>query len=106
MPPYRRDFAAFFWTCSADKFPIWHARKHPFPYNFSALAVFLSGGTRINARRRLCDAKTQNTIPGAQSPSPYRKRVAQTCWRGGLVSIYVFNLLPRHLCITILPDKS
>ena len=31
--------------------------------------VFLEEATRISERRRLCDAKTQLTIPGAQ-PSP------------------------------------
>jgi hypothetical protein len=37
--------------------------------DFYLQPVFLVEGTRISERRRLCDAKTQLTIPGAQPSS-------------------------------------
>jgi hypothetical protein len=37
--------------------------------DFYLQPVFLAEGTRIGERRRLCDVKTQLTIPGAQPSS-------------------------------------
>jgi hypothetical protein len=40
--------------------------------NFRLRRVFVAEGTRISERRRLCDAKTKLTIPGAQPSSSIR----------------------------------
>ena len=37
--------------------------------NFPPRIGFVAQGTSISERRRLCDAKTQRTIPGAQPSS-------------------------------------
>ena len=55
------------------------AKKQP-ACNYYARRVFMSEGPCSIARRRLCDAKTQFTIPGAQLPSS----ICESLRSGGL----------------------
>lgn len=50
-------------------FPIPLRKKPRSGRNFHLWRVFVSEATRFSERRRLCDAKTQLTIPGAQPSS-------------------------------------
>jgi hypothetical protein len=56
------------------------------PRNFYPLSGFVGEGTRNIARRRLCDAKTQLTIPGAQ---PSSSNIG--CFRGPVISWTVLD---------------
>ena len=47
--------------------------------NFPRHCGFVAQGTRISERRRLCDAKTQLTIPGAQPSPSIRERFSAGC---------------------------
>ena len=49
--------------------PALQIRTEPKSCNFCMFCGFVARGTRISERRRLCDAKTQRTIPGAHPSS-------------------------------------